>query len=236
MANLSSKNNIQHKKGLIEAALATCMAVANNEVLYHIHLEALFQLYQMCMIPIILYGTEIWSDSTYAALEQLQTKCLKRLLRLPTSTPNPATLIEFGNLPIETLVERRQLVFYQKLKTFPNCLAGKILQLQEENLDENPHSWGFRVNRLLEKYNLVYPDGITKDGWKNLIRKPTSLVGNTLVLQQASSLSKMSKLLEVKDKVHMEQYITSPVGLLQFKNVIITFLRELRQNVVPCIG
>ena len=50
---------------------------------------------------------------------------------------------------------------------------------------------------------------ITKDGWKNLIRKPTSLVGNTLVLQQASSLSKISKLLEVKDKVHQEQYITS---------------------------
>ena len=209
MANLSSKNNIQHKKGLIEAALATCMAVANNEVLYHIHLEALVQLYNMCMIPIILYGTEMWTDPTFDALEQLQTKCLKRLLRLPTSTPNPATLLEFGNLPMQTLVERRQLVYYRKLKSFPHCLAGKILALQEENLEDNPHSWGFHVHKLLDKYQLVYVDGISKDGWKHLIRNPTKSFGNTLVLQQAAALSKMTKLLEVKSQISQEPYITT---------------------------
>ena len=88
-------------------------------------------------------------------------------------------------------------------------MAGRILTLQEENLDENPHSWGFRVNKLLEKYDLVYPDGISKEGWKNVIRKPTSVLGNTMVLQRASSLSKMTKLLEVKDQIKQEPYITS---------------------------
>ena len=68
---------------------------------------------------------------------------------------------------------------------------------------------GFLLHRLLEKYNLNYPDGISKDRWKFLIRKPTSLSGNELVIQQASRLSKTTRLLEVKAQIHQEPYITS---------------------------
>jgi hypothetical protein len=43
--NLTNKNNIQHKKGLIEAALAICLAVASDEILHHIKLDSLTELY-----------------------------------------------------------------------------------------------------------------------------------------------------------------------------------------------
>ena len=209
MANLSCKDNMQHKRGLIEAALATCMAVASHEVLHHITLETLLQLYNTCIVQIILHGTEMWTESSYDSLEQLQTKCLKRLLKIPTSTPNPATVFEFGNLPIQILVERRQLGFYHKLKSSPNSLAGKILAIQEESLPERPHSWANHIHKVLNKYELVYVEGITKDGWKHLMRKPTNLHGNVVVTDQAGKLSKMSRLLGSKNQIRREEYITS---------------------------
>ena len=129
--NLTNKSNMQHKKGLIEAALAICLAVASDEVLHHIKLDSLVQLYNSCLVPITLYGTEVWTDKSFEPLEQLQHKCLNRILNVPTSTPNAATTIEFGNLPMKTLVHRRQLSFYYHLRTHPDTLAGQILMKQE---------------------------------------------------------------------------------------------------------
>ena len=108
-SNLNNKNNIDNKKRLIEAALTVCMAVASDEILHHIKLDTLTQLYNTCIVPIILYGSEVWTESNYAPLEQMQHKCLKRILKVPTSTPNAAKTMEFGNLPIQTLAHRRQV-------------------------------------------------------------------------------------------------------------------------------
>ena len=62
----------------------------------------------------------------------MQHKSLTRILMVPTSTPNAATTMEFGNLPIRTLAHRRQLAFYHRLKKHPEeSLAGQILAVQE---------------------------------------------------------------------------------------------------------
>ena len=207
-ASLSCKNNLQHKRGLIEAALATCMAVASSEVLHHIKIDTLLQLYNTCIVQIILYCTEMWSETSYEALEQLQYRCLKRILRIPSSTPNPATIIETGNLPIQVLVDRRQLLYYHKLKSTPSSLAGKMLAIQENASGDLPHSWAHRIQGLLVKYGLIYQDDLIKERWKQIIRMPTYLYGNSLVFEQAGRLSKMSKLLVSKNSIKREQYIS----------------------------
>ena len=130
-STLSLKEDLQNKKNLIEGALATCMAVASDEVLHHLRLDTLLQLYNTCIVHMILYGTEVWPENAIDGLEQLQHKCLKRIMRLPTSTPNSATLIETGTLPIRTLVHRKKMNFYHKLKNAPESLAGKVLAKQE---------------------------------------------------------------------------------------------------------
>ena len=185
------------------------MAVASSEVLHHIKIDTLLQLYNTCIISIILYGTEIWTESSYEALEQLQSRCLKRILKVPSSSPNTATIFETCNLPIQVLVDRRQLVYYQKLKSFPNCLAGKILAAQENSTLHLPHSWAHHIHKIMDKYGLVYVDGVSKERWKQIMRKPTQLYANYIVRDQASGLSKMTKLLGTKDHIKREDYVSS---------------------------
>ena len=172
-------------------------------------MDTLIQLYTMCLVAIILYGTEIWSEKAIDGLEQLQYKCLKRLLKLPTSTPNMATLMEFGNLPIRTLVHRRQLGYYYKLKNSPSSLPGKILAKQEELQVNESHTWAYQMNSLLQKYNVTFDANTTKLAWKNQLRKPTRDVGESETLEKASQLSKMSRLLETKQVIRREEYLTT---------------------------
>ena len=157
-------------------------------------------------------------DNAYGPLEQLQHKCLKRILKVPTSTPNPATTIEFGNLPIRSLVHRRQLSFYHKLKAHPETLAGQILMKQETSMAHLPHTWAHHIHQVLDEYNLTMDNDITKETWKNQVRKPTSQAGKAAILEEASHLSKLSTLTATKQTVQSEKYITE---LPQYKAALI---------------
>ena len=187
-SNLSLKRDIQHKKQLIEAALTTCMAVSSHEVLHLIRVDTLIQLFNTCILQIILYGTEIWAEKEIDELEQLQFKCIKRILKLPTSTPNMATIIELGCLPIRTLVHRRQLSYYHKLKSLPESLPGQILAKQEANNANEPHTWAYQIKNSLDKYNITFNSSTNKVTWKNQIKRPTRDIGESETFEKASQL------------------------------------------------
>ena len=204
--NLSFNDDLKHKRSLVEAALGTCMAVASDEVLHHIRVDTLLQLYNTCIVPIILYGTEVWTHTRLDTLEQLQHKCLKRLMKLPTSTPNAATLIETGILPIKVLVHRKQLNFHHKLKNAPESLAGRVLN-QQENAQPEPVSWTTHIQETLSLYNLQANQELSNDQWKWTIRKPSQLVGSADVYSAATTLSKLSRLVESKPEMKREEYL-----------------------------
>ena len=124
---LNMNDDIEHKRCLVEAAIATCLAVASDAVLQHMKAETLLQLYFSCILPIILYGTEIYPESAIEALEVLQYKCLKRLLKLPTSTPNAAILNRDWECP--------------HTNAGPSSAAGVLLQAKVgNNLPSKPNT------------------------------------------------------------------------------------------------
>ena len=117
--------------------------------------------------------------------------------------------METGNIPIRTLIHRRQLGFYRKLKESGDCLAGRILEVQERLGDELPHSWYSRVKMIFTSYEITYQKSVSKEGWKNYIRKPTRVHADSLVLGEAAKLSKLSCLLQSKQSVKRENYLSS---------------------------
>ena len=96
--------------------------------------------------------------------------------------------------------------FYHKLKKSPESLAGKVLVRQETS--ESLRTWASHIQEIFLKYNIVYNNNATKDGWKQTIRKPTQTVGNNEIIQEALKLSKMSKVLETKQLIRREEYLT----------------------------
>ena len=62
--------------------------------------KVLLNLFDKLIIPILLYGSEIWGCNTHKCIEYVHIKFLKYVLGLPTSAPNAAVISEFGRYPI----------------------------------------------------------------------------------------------------------------------------------------
>ena len=75
------------------------------------------QLFDSLILPIMLYGCEVWGFKKVEILEKLQLQYCKILLNMKKCTPNVMVLGELGRLPMEFYVNCRMLGFWHKLVT-----------------------------------------------------------------------------------------------------------------------
>ena len=71
-----------------------------------------------------------------------------------------------------------------------------------------PHTWAHHIHHVLCEYNIQHDRSLTKEAWKNSIRKPTSIVGKATIMAEASNFSKLSLLLASKETYRCEEYLT----------------------------
>ena len=67
------------------------------------------------VVPIMLYGSEVWGYCDLKLLGQLQIKFCKIILNVKKSTPNNMVLGELGTFPLELSVHARMVTFWCKL-------------------------------------------------------------------------------------------------------------------------
>ena len=74
-------------------------------------MPALLNLYKSCIIPVLIYGCETWISTTedISKLAQIQLSAIRRILKIPASTPLVSIYIETGELSIILECEKRQL-------------------------------------------------------------------------------------------------------------------------------
>ena len=72
-------------------------------------------LFQKMVVPILLYGCEVWGYAELDVLDKLQLDFLRFIFKVKRSTPIPMLYSESGLMPISTLVKSRMLSFYCKL-------------------------------------------------------------------------------------------------------------------------
>ena len=71
-----------------------------------------------CLDSKLLYNSETWiriKNSDIKKLESAQYNFYKRLIGVPTGTPNIAIIMELGILPMEYKIQKRKLMEYQRL-------------------------------------------------------------------------------------------------------------------------
>ena len=76
-------------------------------------MQTLLNLYKSCIIPALIYGYETWIPTTedISKLIQMQLSAIRRILKIPTSTPLVSIYMETGELPIILECEKRQLTY-----------------------------------------------------------------------------------------------------------------------------
>ena len=89
------------------------------------------QLFDSLILPILLYGCEVWGFKKIDMLERLHLQYCKILLNVKKCTPNVMVLGELGRLPIEFHTNCRMLGFWHKLiNGFQNkisCILYKLI-------------------------------------------------------------------------------------------------------------
>ena len=95
-----------------QKAIYSLLQLARNKSL---PVDVVLSLYQSMIIPIMLYGCEIWGYENVTLLEKLQLKFLKHLFKLNKRTPSNMIYGETGVYPIEILIKVKMIKFWSTL-------------------------------------------------------------------------------------------------------------------------
>ena len=74
-----------------------------------------WNLFDKMILPILLYGAEIWGFKVHKSIESVQERFCKFVLSLPSKTTNAAALGECGRYPIQVHCVVRVIKFWLKL-------------------------------------------------------------------------------------------------------------------------
>ena len=83
----------------------------------HLCIDCTLDMYEKSIMPIMLYGSEIWGFENPDCLELNHLKFCKSILRLKNSTPNFMIYGELGRFPLSISIKVRMIKFWCKIVT-----------------------------------------------------------------------------------------------------------------------
>ena len=109
-------------------------------------------LFHKMILPILIYGCEVWGYTNLEMLEIFFRKFLKRVLWLNKSTPNCVVYGETGTFPISNLVQSRMISFWIKVSEGKSSKLSTsfyrlIFKLHLNNTYHSP--WLMKIKSIL---------------------------------------------------------------------------------------
>ena len=135
--------HIENKKKKIKGQISAMKSLASYHNVGAVFVAVRMQLFEVCIIPSILYNIEGWNHLTkkeLAQLEMIQHQALCSLLELPKTTPYIALLNEVGMWRMEErLIYRRIMLYHNITHSEESRLIKKMIEEQER--EEEDLSW-----------------------------------------------------------------------------------------------
>ena len=198
-------------------ALNSKLPIKNSPV------RTMIKLFDSCISPILLYGSEIWApymnqnwqkwDTT--PIERTHTKFLKRLLGVNRSTTNVMARSEVGRYPLQERILKRNLTYirymdkkpqtslvwnafkYEETKYNNNCPRNTIFSLAKE-YENNLFIENEEKGTLLDKINSM-EDSKIRDCVRHSFQEAWK--------EQLTTFSKADTFKQFKDQITYERYL-----------------------------
>ena len=175
----------------------------------------------------LLYNCETWINMTKTnldELEKIQNNSIKRLLRIPFSTPSMGLLYELKLPTVKASINQRKLMYYHKLINNEKSLASSILK-QQETIQSNHFLKETRQN--LQYYNIHYEANeikeMSKEQWKNIIHTAINETDTTEIMEICQKSSKCKNLTNTAEN---REYIEN----IDSKSAKIILLEKLKMT------
>ena len=154
--NGSFKNAIE--KQITQARKAMYSLLQKAKIL-RLPFDIIFELYEQCVIPVLLYGSEVWGFESLASVEVFHRKFFKLVLKTFKFTPNCMIHGETNTVDIQTKVDIRMANFWLKLKSgkmkISTAMCSLLSKLYEESNDQNLR-WPAKIKNILSNTELSY--------------------------------------------------------------------------------
>ena len=132
------------RKYLKEQVMKAMYSLINKCRSNHLSVKCQLEMFDKAIVPILLYGSEIWGFENIDILERVQLYFCKHILRLKQSTPNFMIYGELGRYPLSIKSKLRMVNFWIQLNSNDNMISSILCKL----LNINFYNYGFRNNWL----------------------------------------------------------------------------------------
>ena len=116
-----------------------------------------FELFDKMVVPILIYGSEVWGYQQYSTIERVHYRFCKYLLNVSSNTHNSAVLGECGRQPIFIKCYVKVISYWIKLlhmnvNRLPKCVYTTMLNLDASG----KQNWVTHVKDILFRYGFGY--------------------------------------------------------------------------------
>ena len=110
------------------------------------------QLFDHIIVPIMLYGCEIWGYQNTKLIENLHNDFLRNILKLRKSTPHYMIYGELGRKPLDINIKSRMIGYWITVVNAKEQKLSKLLYnilLHETNSGKYEHKWIIKIKEIL---------------------------------------------------------------------------------------
>ena len=110
-------------------------------------------IFDKTVVPILLYGAEVWGFKYYKILEEVQVNFCKNALGLPRNAANLAALGECGRYPLAVEAYVKCIKYWLKIQGMPTGRYPRSCYKLMKQMEESGYTtWASYVKNLLMKY------------------------------------------------------------------------------------
>ena len=148
-------------KSLSDQALRAMNNLLSLFTRINLDVKTKLSLFDRMVVPIILYGSEVWGVYDYKEIDKVHIKFCKYILGVKSQTPNFAVLGELGRYPLSILCKERAIKFWLKIKQNPGSLIHKMFTEQCTLIETNNNGsinsfWVKHLKSLFDNLGFSY--------------------------------------------------------------------------------
>ena len=116
-------------------------------------------LYDQLVIPVLLYGCEIWGYHNLNEIELFQRKFLKNVLHISKFAANCMIYGETGRQPLALTVSKRMISFWHRIKFGKQSkMSSIIFQFMQSLYNSNTFKskWCKKIKSILDEAGITY--------------------------------------------------------------------------------
>ena len=148
--------------------------------IYHLDLpvDIQIELFDQLVLPILLYGSEIWGFDVIRDLEVFHMKFCKQILKVNKSTANCMVLGELGRFKLDKYIENRMINFWCGLvHNSKTKMSGMIYEIVKILSDQGIYqtSWLTKIKQTLDRLGMTNLFDISDSSSRNWVKQAVDL-------------------------------------------------------------